>query len=181
MNNFFQTFAADACASGRDPCRLLVLGLGNPVMGDDGAGIELLHLVRDGGGWPESVVFEDGGTMAMSLLPLIEDARGVLFLDAMKTGAAPGSVLHRMREELPGFFSRTLSPHELGLHEVLGAAQLRGTLPPFMEMVGIEAEDAGFARPMSPPVRVALEAAARLARERIAAILQQCGEEGAHA
>ncbi len=150
-------------------------------MGDDGTGIELLHRVRDRGDWPESVVFEDGGTMAMSLLPSIEDARGVLFLDAMKTGAEAGTVLHRTREELPGFFSRTMSPHELGLHEVLGAAQLRGTLPQFMEMVGIEAEDAGFARPISSPVQSSLETATTLACERIAVMLQQLEREDADA
>lgn len=181
MNEIRQPFAAEACVSGCDCRRLLVLGLGNPVMGDDGVGIELLHLVKEGEDWPESIVFEDGGTMAMSLLPLIEDARGVLFLDAMKTGAVPGTVLHRTRDELPGFFSQTMSPHELGLHEVLGAAYLRGTIPRVMEMVGIEAEDAGFAKPISVSVREALDEAVRFARERIVLMLEQCGKEVDHA
>lgn len=124
---------------------LLVLGLGNPLMGDDGAGLLILDALKRALAPDERIALEDGGTLGMTLLPLIEDARAVVLLDAAHTGAAPGTVIVRRDGELPGFFSHILSPHQIGLREVLGAAQLCGTLPGHLALVGIEAESTGFA------------------------------------
>lgn len=154
--------------------QVLVLGIGNPIMEDDAAGLELLKLVRESRQWPDDVVFEDGATLAMALLPAIEDARAVLFLDAMRTGAAPGTVLRRNKEELPGFFARVMSAHEIGLHQVLAAANLRRSLPEWMEMVGIEAANTRCVYPMGEEVKNALPEATDLAIERIEALLALC-------
>lgn len=150
---------------------VLVLGLGNPLMGDDGAGLLLLDALRRAFPADERVIFEDGGTLGMTLLPLIEDARAVLLLDATHTGEAPGSIVVRRQEELPGFFSHILSPHQIGLREVLGAAQLCGTLPEQLVLVGIEADRVAFGQEPGEAVRKALPAAVQTARGLLAEML----------
>lgn len=155
-------------------CPLLVMGLGNPLMSDDGAGLELLKLVMEKaaltGDFSDQIIFEDGGTLGMSLLPSIEDAEVVVFLDAVRTGAEPGTVVLREKHELPGHYSRVISPHQIGLREVSGAAQLRGTLPDKMYLVGIEVETVEFVKAMSPAVLQAVPEAA----ERVLVLMREC-------
>lgn len=67
---------------------VLVLGVGNPLMGDDGIGVELAHRLQERDYGP-LVHVEEGGTLGMTLLPLLEDADTVILLDAVKTGAGP--------------------------------------------------------------------------------------------
>lgn len=167
----------------RDFPHLLVLGLGNPLMGDDGAGLLLLENLRQSEAWPACVLFEDGGTLGMTLLPLIEDAAAVLLLDAVHTGAAPGSVVVRRANQLPGFFKNILSPHQIGLSEILGAAQLCGTLPAHIALVGIEAENVAFTASVSSTVRNAIPAAVRQAQDTLHDLLAAAGigKEAVHA
>ena len=63
---------------------VLVLGVGNPLMGDDGIGVELAHRLQERDYGP-LVHVEEGGTLGMTLLPLLEDADTVILLDAVKT------------------------------------------------------------------------------------------------
>lgn len=166
-------------------CPLLVMGLGNPLMSDDGVGLEILKLVMEkvtlAGDFSNQIIFEDGGTLGMSLLPSIEDAEVVIFLDAVRTGAVPGSVILREKHQLPGHYSRVISPHQIGLREVLGAAQLRGTLPEKMYLVGIEVETVEFVKAMSPAVLLAVPEAA----EQVLLLMRECladaaeGKDGA--
>lgn len=67
---------------------VLVLGVGNPLMGDDGIGVELAHRLQERDYGP-LVHVEEGGTLGMTLLPLLEDADTVILLDAVKTGPRP--------------------------------------------------------------------------------------------
>ena len=63
----------------------VIIGLGNPLMGDDGAGLVALEVLRDG--WVlDGVTLVDGGTWGMSLLPDIEDADRIIFVDAIVAG-----------------------------------------------------------------------------------------------
>lgn len=160
---------------------VLVLGVGNPLMGDDGIGVELAHRLQERDYGP-LVHVEEGGTLGMTLLPLLEDADTLILLDAVKTGAPPGTVLTRSRDELPRHFARVISPHQIGMKEVLGAAQLCGTLPRSITLVGVEARHTDFCRPMSAEVRAAVPQALELAETLIACALQerQAGEN-AHA
>ncbi len=123
-----------------DPIRALVLGLGNPLMGDDGLGLAALQLLREEWELPDTIDLVDGGTWGMNLLPLIEDARELLLLDAIRHGEPPGSLVVLGREELPRYFTHKLSPHQIDLKEVLGLAELRGHLPARATAVGLEPE-----------------------------------------
>lgn len=118
--------------------RVLVLGLGNPLLADDGAGLELLALVEDAGPWPSNVRLVDGGTWGMSLLPDVLDAERLLVLDAVRTGREPGAVVRGEDDAVPRWYARPASPHQVDLHEVLAAADLLDGMPSRLVVVGIE-------------------------------------------
>jgi hydrogenase maturation protease len=117
---------------------LVVIGLGNPIMADDGLGIAALERLREGWTLPESVHLVDGGTWGMNLLPLVEAASELLLLDAIDRGAPVGELVVLEREEVPRFLGLKLSPHQVDLREVLALAELRGSLPQKLVAMGLQ-------------------------------------------
>jgi hydrogenase maturation protease len=149
----------------------LVIGLGNPLMADDGLGLAALeHLRRD---WrlPPEVRLLDGGTWGLQLLPHIEDARRLMLLDAIEAGAAPGGLVLLERESLPRFFSHKLSPHQIDLREVLALAELRGRMPAELVAIGLQP---GLVT-MSPGLTPAVEAGLPLLLEAVVTRLAAWG------
>ncbi|MGA3268621.1 MAG: HyaD/HybD family hydrogenase maturation endopeptidase [Verrucomicrobiota bacterium] len=136
----------------------IVLGLGNPLMGDDGAGLAALEALRCGYHFGPDVQFEDGGTLGLALLPLVEDASSLLVLDAVRLGGRPGTMVVLEDEEIPRCFSLKLSPHQAGFGETLAVAGLRGKLPLQLALVGVEVVSANYAEPLSPEVQKVLPA-----------------------
>jgi len=135
----------------------LVLGLGNPLMGDDGLGLRALARLRQE--WAvDGAELVDGGTWGMNLLPLIEDARRVLLLDAIDVGATPGTLVQLEQDQIPRLFARKLSPHEVDLREVLALAELRGTLPPSIVALGLQPGDVSMSIELTPAVAAGMEA-----------------------
>src|SRR5690242_509820 len=94
----------------------VVIGLGNPLMGDDGLGIAVAQRLS---GWelPEDVQVVDGGTWGLNLLPVIEDAGRVILVDAIDVGAAPGTLIRLPRERLPKYLATKISPHDVDLRD----------------------------------------------------------------
>lgn len=134
----------------------LVLGLGNPLMGDDGTGLSALHCLKHSYELSPDVVLVDGGTWGMNLLPVIESHRQVILLDAINTGARPGSVVSLTRDALPIYFQHKLSPHQIDLREVLALAEWRGTMPEFLLAMGIQPEVVEMGYGLSPAVEHAM-------------------------
>ena len=130
----------------------VVIGLGNPLMGDDGVGIAALEQLRAEWDLPDTVELVDGGTWGMTLLPVIESAARVLFLDAIRTGRPVGAAVTLSGEEIPRQVALKVSQHQIDLREVLAVAELRGTLPPDMVAVGLEPSTFELGDPMTPAV-----------------------------
>ena len=122
----------------RRTSRTVVLGLGNPLMGDDGFGLAALQRLRDEWTFDPAVELVDGGTWGMNLLPIIEDAARLLLLDAIDVGAPSGTLVILERGSLPMRLSTKLSPHQIDVREVLALAELRGTLPADTVAIGMQ-------------------------------------------
>jgi hydrogenase maturation protease len=116
----------------------VVLGAGSPLMGDDGLGIEVLATLSQK--WVEtpSMRFLDGGIWGMRLLPHIESADRLLVIDAVRTDAAPGTLVRLERADVPRHLRTKLSTHQIDLSEVFAVAELRGKFPGDVVVLGIE-------------------------------------------
>lgn len=143
--------------------RTVVIGLGNPLMQDDGIGLALLARLQARGRFLPEPLFVDGGTWGMNLLPTIEAADRVLFLDAVNTGSAPGTAVRLERDRLPRWLGHKLSPHQIDLKEVLALAELRGRLPREAVVVGVQPARIEMGTDLSEEADAGLEAAVALA------------------
>ncbi|MBW2272528.1 MAG: hydrogenase maturation protease [Deltaproteobacteria bacterium] len=119
-----------------EPAGVLVLGLGNLLLRDDGVGLELLQALRAERGHDERVEFVDGGTQGVALLGFLGGRRAVLILDAVSTGAAPGSV-EVLRDPLAHLSPQGFGAHGANASGLLAAAQLLGELPASAAVVGV--------------------------------------------
>ena len=137
--------------------RTVVIGLGNPLMGDDGTGLAALERLEQCYDVPDDVLLMDGGTWGMNLLPIIETAGRVLMLDAITFGGAPGDLVALDRHQLPKAFALKFSPHQLDMREVLAAAELRGTLPDETVAVGVQPGRVEMGVSLSPEVEASLD------------------------
>ena len=116
---------------------LLVLGLGNLLCGDDGAGVEAVARLRDRYDAPEGVLALDGGTLGLSLLPYLQSARTVILVDAIGADAPPGTLVRVRGEEVGRAAAQRLSPHQVGVAALLDGARLLGGYPERLVLVGV--------------------------------------------
>ena len=106
---------------------MLVLGVGNLLMGDEGVGIHTLRAL-EADPVPDGVRLLDGGTAGINLLEDIQGARVVVMIDATRDGRPAGSIaLHR--PETVGALPHGLSAHDLGIKDLFAAAALLGSMP----------------------------------------------------
>lgn len=117
--------------------KLLLLGIGNLLLSDEGVGIHTLRYLEQNYIWPPSVELLDGGTAGMELLVPITSATHLLILDAVQTQAPPGTVVQIAHADLPAFFRTKLSSHQVGLADVLAAAILTDSLPSYITLLGV--------------------------------------------
>jgi hydrogenase maturation protease len=139
------------------PRRITVIGLGTPLMGDDGLGLVALERLRAEYDLPAEVELMDGGTWGMSLLPTIEDADRLLFIDAINTGAAAGTEIVLTRDEIPRYLSTKVSPHQVDLRDVLALAEFRGTLPQETVAIGLQPDRVEMHIGLSPALEHRLD------------------------
>ena len=136
---------------------VVVLGLGNLLMADDGVGLIALARLEEEWFVPRDVERVDGGTWGMNLLPIIERADRVILLDAIDLGDPPGTLIRLEGEEIPRFLGLKLSPHQIDLREVLALAELRGTLPGELIALGIQPARVEMSTTLSPVVEARLD------------------------
>lgn len=154
--------------------RTLVLGLGNPLMGDDGVGVAAVARLREEFDLPEGVCLTDGGTWGMNLLPLIEAADELVLVDAIRIGAAPGAPVRVERDALPRYFAHKISPHQIDLREVLALAEWRGTLPRSVVALGVEPERVEMTTALSAAVDRAMDGLVERVTTRLEAMGHRC-------
>jgi len=151
--------------------RTLVLGIGNLLLGDDGAGLHILESLSRDPRLPADADLVDGGTLSFTLLPLLEDADAWIVLDAARLDAPPGTVRVMQDAEMDRFVARPggVSVHEVSLAELMDMARLAGRLPRRRAFVAIQPERLDWAERPEPSVQVAIPRAAE-------AVLELLGE-----
>lgn len=119
------------------PCPVLVLGMGNILLEDEGLGIRALELLEQRYEIPPKVELLDGGTTGMGLLDDISGRQHLLVLDAVQTGEPPGTLVKLAGDEVPVYFGMRISPHQLGLSDVLATLELSGEKPADVTVLGL--------------------------------------------
>ena len=122
----------------RSAPEVLVLGIGNTVMTDDGVGPAVVQALRREYLFPENVEIVDGGTLGLDLLPLLEARSHLIMVDAVETGREPGTRVRLSGEELPIALETRISPHQMGLKDLLAVARLMGHAPAEMVLIGVQ-------------------------------------------
>ncbi|GAA4592240.1 hydrogenase maturation protease [Planotetraspora phitsanulokensis] len=131
----------------------MVIGCGNASRGDDAAGLEVVRLLR--GSLPPSVATEETSGDATELIDAWAGADLAIVIDAVCSGAAPGTV-HRRIDLVSGDSFRG-SSHSLGLAEAVGLGEALGRMPGTLIVFGIEGGDFSIGAPLSAPVWSAVQ------------------------
>ncbi len=116
---------------------VLVLGIGNILLTDEGIGVRVVEALERRYRFPDGVEVADGGTAGMELLNMICDRDHLILIDAVNTGAAPGTVVSLVGDEVPALFRTRISPHQLGISDLLAVLSLTGELPKQLTLFGV--------------------------------------------
>lgn len=118
--------------------RILVLGVGNILLSDEGIGVRVIEALEQRYVMPEGVEVLDGGTAGMELLEAMANRTHLIIVDAIVSRKSePGALLILRDEEVPVLFNNKISPHQLGLSDVLSALRFTGEFPDNITLVGV--------------------------------------------
>lgn len=143
----------------------LVMGLGNRVMADDAAGLFSLERFRETFEGGEDLAFLEGGTLGLELLVYMEGYDNVLILDCLVGVGAPGDVVTVEGEKVHTAFERSLSPHQMGIRDLVSVLDLMDRMPRHLAIVGIVGSEIDVGLELTPPVAQALPEAVSKAGE----------------
>ncbi len=139
-----------------DKCmnRILVLGLGNWVLKDEGVGIHAVHRIQQTG-LPAGIDLLDGGTGGIFMIGILQQYDHVIMIDATLDTRPPGTV-RRLKPKYSADYPRLMSAHEVGLKDMIDAMVLQENIPE-IDLVVVSARDVQeIGMELSPPVEKAL-------------------------
>jgi hydrogenase maturation protease len=139
-------------------CRTLVLGIGNALLQDEGAGIHVVRMLADRTAGRDDIELMDGGTLSFTLAGAIEEADQLIVIDAAELGDAPGTTRIFEGEQMDAFVgsNRKRSVHEVSLIDLLMIARLADHLPERRALIGIQPQDIDWGEHPSPAVAAAI-------------------------
>lgn len=132
--------------------RTLVLGIGNVLMNDDAVGVRVVQALAGRYSFAADVLLLDGGTLGLDLLPYLEGIDRLLVVDAVETGGAPGTLVRLSGNDIPLALATKVSPHQMGLKDLLLVADLQGHAPAEMVLWGVQPGSIEMDLEMSPEV-----------------------------
>ena len=141
--------------------KTLVLGIGNTLLQDEGAGVHAVRLLADLVSWRDDIEVMDGGTLSFSLAGAIENADRLIVIDAAHYDGEPGTTKVFVGEQMDAFIgnNRRCSVHEVSLTDLLTIARLSDQLPQQRALIGIQPHSIAWGETPSPPVAAAIHQA----------------------
>ena len=135
----------------------LVLGVGNVLLRDEGIGVRAVEELQRRYRFPEDVEVLDGGTSGIELLRFFDDVDHLIIIDAISAGHPPGSVLRVEGDDVPATFETRITPHQLGLSDLLATARLTDQMPGHLVLFGVEPKSLESGVGFTPEVEGALD------------------------
>jgi len=123
---------------GEGTYQTLVLGVGNRLMSDEGIGVVVVEQLASHYQISDQVRILDGGTLGLDLVYYLEGVENLLLIDAVQADLEPGGLLRLEGEDVPAFLSMKISPHEIGIPDMLSAARLMGVFPKRIVLLGVQ-------------------------------------------
>ena len=148
--------------------KTLVLGIGNPILSDDGVGIRVAHEVVKKLDDPQITVAETSAA-GLSLLDSIVGYDKVIIIDAIQTEEGKAGQIYRMEPEDFSFAKHISSPHQVNLVTALELGKVLGlTMPHEISIFAVEAKDiASFSEVCTPEVESAIPEVVRIVLEEL--------------
>ncbi len=141
--------------------KTLIFGAGNLLLSDEGFGVHCLRYLQEHFIFPDSVELYDGGTLGIMVTHKFEEAEQVYILDTVDAEGEAGDIFRFDRDDI--MLSRLpvkLSPHQIGIQEMLLISEMRGCCPDRLTLFGAIPHSLDAGHELSPTLR---ESVARVA------------------
>ena len=132
--------------------RVVVLGIGNILLSDEGVGVRVVERLEHDYRLPDVVEVIDGGTCGMEMLEQLEDLDALIVVDCVRFGQPPATPVLLKGDDVPVFFKTKLSPHQVSLSEVLASLEFTSRAPKRTVIVGIQPESMELGMDLTPAV-----------------------------
>ena len=150
--------------------KVLIFGAGNLLLSDEGFGVHLIKYLADNYSFDDDVELYDGGTLGFMASHKLEEADRVYMVDVVTTAGDPGELY---RYEKDAFIGRTIpikmSPHQLGIQEMLLLSEIRGRCPEQVTLFGIVPKSFDAGVELSPELAVRLPQLAGMIQQELLA------------
>ena len=148
--------------------KTLILGVGNYLLSDDGLSIHVLERLQASNRIPDEIQMVDGGTCGLDLLQYLEGVSNLIIIDAVnRKNAAPGTIIRLSGDQVPAYLSLKISPHDIGLPDLLATAKLRDLYPQRIVVLGISPESLDLGVELSPVVAAQVDTLINLIIEEV--------------
>jgi hydrogenase maturation protease len=134
---------------------ILILGIGNILMADDGVGIRVIERLRSVS-LPTGIEVVDGGTSGADLVDILAERRKAIVIDAIDVGAQPGTIMRFAGDAWTEHASQAVSLHEVGLGQAISMVRLIGVAPKELVVFGIQIQSLEPSLELSRPVEEAI-------------------------
>lgn len=154
--------------------KTLIFGAGNLLCSDEGFGVHFIKYLEKHYRFGDDVELYDGGTLGIMVTHLLEEADRVFLVDVVDAAGEAGDVFRYEKDEfLLGRLPIKMSPHQIGIQEVLFLSDLRGRTPDQVSLFGIIPASYEAGVELSPTLAAKLPGLA----EMVVAELQAAGHE----
>ncbi len=120
--------------------KIMVLGVGNILLRDEGVGVRVVERLKAAYRFPDNVELVDGGTAGLDLLPVVEGVSRLIIVDTVKTSGPPGSIFRFTPDDINIKVPYKTSLHQIGMVEVFAVAEALGRKMEAV-IIGVEPED----------------------------------------
>lgn len=136
--------------------KILVLGVGNLILTDEGLGVRLVQRLQKEK-FPANVEFHDGGTQGLELLGYVDDVARLIIVDCIKAGSEPGSIFRFEPDAIDVIPKKyKMSFHDVGIYDFIRIATALETLPPTI-IFGMEPEVIEWGEYLTPAVEAKMD------------------------
>lgn len=147
---------------------IVVMGVGNILLRDEGAGVRAMQLLKSRYELPEHVDLVDGGVLGLNLMAILERTDHLILFDCVRGGGSPGDIHHFDYSEIPPRVTYKDSLHQIDFVEVMSVLPLTAQ-PPQTVVIGVEPENMEpWGIELSPAVEASLGAMVEIALDELA-------------